>query len=243
MLDRFNSYTLVARIFPAILCIFPYGIIHIFYLSDRIGAFLNEISALIPEPVVGASLSLVLIYLLAQINRGVSKTVWQRIYFRDELKMPTTNFLMYANDQYTDDYKNRMRARIKQDFDIVLPSRTEEQENENETRQKIAQAVSLVRAKVGKGRLLLQHNIEYGFWRNLIGGSTLAVLISLLDVVFFKFIYNNGLALKLSIGLIVLYALPIVFSKFIISHYGEAYARVLFQEYMSIQPGNPREGT
>jgi len=48
-------------------------------------------------------------------------------------------------------------------------------------RKKIVEAVSIMREKVMDGHLLLQHNIEYGLWRNLIEGSTFALLISIIN--------------------------------------------------------------
>ena len=60
------------------------------------------------------------------------------------------------------------------DFDITLLPEDQEKEKEEEARKKIVEAMSLIRAKVKDGRLLLQHNIEYGFVRNLIGGNEIA---------------------------------------------------------------------
>jgi len=96
------------------------------------------------------------------------------------------------------------------------------------------EAVALIRQRVKDGRLVLQHNIEYGFFRNLAGCSVIAVLVSILDVGIFYWVAPNVVALRMSIVMILLYLFPIIAAKHLMRAHGKRYARVLIQEYLAL---------
>ncbi len=147
--------------------------------------------------------------------------------------MPTTEFLLHKNKEYSEQFKEKIYQKIKSDFGIQLTSIAEEQKNEISSRHLIAEAVSLIRDRVKNGRLLLNRNIEYGFIRNLIGGSVIAVVVSLISLLIFSFFDKNIVAMLVSSLFIFLYAVPILFSKTLIKKHGDRYARTLFQEYIT----------
>ncbi len=172
------------------------------------------------------------IYFLSQLNRLIGKDLFEKKYFDDERKMPTTNFLMFSDDQYSKEYKLKIHERIKKDFDLSLSSEEEEKREEEKSRKKIVEAVSLIRKRVGEGALLLQHNIEYGFLRNFIGGSIPAVLFSVINV-YLAIDPLKKSVLIISFVLGIVYLLSIIFSKYLIRRKGILYARILIQEYMA----------
>ncbi len=85
------------------------------------------------------------------------------------------------------------------------------------------------------GRLLLQHNMEYGFFRNLVGGSVVAFLFSFFSAIFFYFIYPSPMALKLSILSIGIYGAVLIFYKRILDWFGYQYAKRLIQEFIDLK--------
>ena len=93
--------------------------------------------------------------------------------------------------------------------------------------------MAAIRNKIKGGYLVLQHNIEYGFVRNLIGGSTVALILSFFNIIFFYAYEKDSTALALSISLLILYSIPVLFSKMIVSYYGQNYAKRLIEEFMS----------
>jgi hypothetical protein len=95
------------------------------------------------------------------------------------------------------------------------------------------EAINHIRLKVGKGMLVEQHNSEYGFWRNLGGGSIVAFAVSLADIAVFYIIDHNLAALLISTILALSYLAHIIFAKRLIISSGRDYAKVLIQEYMS----------
>lgn len=177
------------------------------------------------------TISIVLLYLLMQINRFLGKFLFEKNMFKNELEMPTTNFLLFSNTEFSEEYKIKIREQIKSDFQIELPNEFMENQNIIETRKRVVEAVGLIRQKVKNGRLLLQHNIEYGFARNLIGGAIIGLMMSVFDIIYF---YNNADKLigGISIALSILFSILLIIHKPIIKHLGNQYAKRLFQEYL-----------
>ncbi|MBU3924835.1 hypothetical protein KJ854_02775 [Patescibacteria group bacterium] len=151
--------------------------------------------------------------------------------FQDELHFPTTNFLLYSDQTYTLERKEKIRIKIKKDFNINLLKAVEEKNDENEARKRIKEAVDLIRNKVKDGRLLLQHNIEYGFVRNLIGGLVILLPFSFFTSIFFMFEKNN-LAMVLSIFLFLFFSIIFLNKKSILIYFAHNYANILYNEYL-----------
>lgn len=222
-----------ARLFPALLTSIPILIFANNILAVKYADALTNIYSILPA-IAHLGLSAAIIFLLVQINRFVAKEVFQRLYFKDELYMPSTNYLLQNNTFYPLQIKNNIRNKIKNKFQINLVDAELEIKDENNARKIIAMAVSQIRNSLRGNSMLLQHNIEYGFWRNLIGGSLVAFIISVVI-----FIYGNiqHLPDQQTVGLIcsIIYFLPVVFSAVIIRHYGKYYAKILYEQFISLE--------
>ncbi len=227
----FSQYGIQARIMPAILCSVPFLIFYYWYLSPALSGMFSFFADV--KLVSNISFPIVLIFLFSMINRHLSKVIFQKFYFGDELYMPTTNFLMYSDSQYTNEYKNAFRNKIFADFGIRLLEAREESENEISARKRIIESMSLIRKRGDKSKMLLQHNIEYGFFRNLIGGSVIAAPFSLILALYGFIFTDNTIAVTSLFLCFVIFFLFILFSKNLINEHGIAYAKILFQEYMS----------
>ena len=136
----------------------------------------------------------------------------------------------YGEDWIRVYFKDNLRHQIKKDFNLELSSKKHELEDELLARRNIKDAVKLIIKKVKDGHLLLKHNYEYGFTRNLwsasiIGliGSIILLVISLSDM--------NGTLLSLAITLGIFYLLYLIFGHFVIKYVGKLYAKKLIEEY------------
>jgi hypothetical protein len=226
-----NQYYIKARLIPAIITSIPIFSFYYFGLSKNLE---NYISFLENYKWAGdITISIALIYLLIQINRFISKGFFQKFYFKEELEMPTTNFLLYSNDTLAKSVKFQIREKIKSNFNTTLLNKNEEKQDILEAKKTIVGAVSKIRNSTRGNAMILQHNIEYGFARNLIGGCILAVLISLIGILYFNVITLNKFSINLNIFFVIIYLVPIIFSKKIIVSYGENYAKVLFEQFLS----------
>ena len=225
----FDKYTREAKLYPAIATLLPFLLLYYFALEEYLSGFVDTVLSL---AIGGVTIAIALIFLLMEANRFISKMMLEKRYFDSELMMPTTNLLVFKDSTYSDDHKERIRKKIYADFGKQLLSKREEADNETLARQLIAEAVSMIRAKMKGGRLILQHNTQYGAARNLIGGSYIALGVSIVAMATFLWVAPNPIAVVLSLVLCVIYATLIISGKYIMTNLGTYYARVLFQEYI-----------
>ncbi|MGN6492893.1 MAG: hypothetical protein ACTHLE_12915 [Agriterribacter sp.] len=227
-----NIYFYRARLFPALLTSIPLLILlNKVFVVEFQNALKNVFDVL---PIIAhLGLSAAIVFLCVQVNRLLAKEIFQRFYFREELKMPTTNHLLWQNNYYDVTFKKKIRDKMKEKFNISLLSAREEQEDETKARKLILTGVGQIRIALKGNTMLFQHNIEYGFWRNLIGGSVLAVIFSAVISFYGQFNRVNDLT-TVGIILFFIYVIPIVLSKLIISHYGRYYSKILYEQFLSI---------
>lgn len=219
------NYDITARLFPAFLCSLPIFVFYYFFLDKTIPNFLKFIFDIRYDYI---SMIIVFTYLMAQICRFIGKFIFQNKFFKGEVDFPTTIFLLKNDNQYSKQFKDKMRDKIIADFNINIY----QDDDEAETKRRISEAVSFIRNKVKNGRLLLKHNIEYGFWRNFIGGAVVSSILSIFNCYFFYFYNFEKIAFIVSVVLLIIYLLPIILSKIFINNLGKNYAKILFQEYL-----------
>jgi len=221
----FSKYTVQARFIPTIIVAIPIFVLQYKFFSKEIINFFIFLAGL--KFAGNITISIAVLYFVSQINRLVSKTFFEK----EEIYMPTTDFLLLNNSEYSEEYKQKIYKKLENEFDLKIPSKLTQKENELNTRKRIAEAVSLARKRVGSGKLLLQHNIEYGFWRNLVGGSIFAILFSVI-ILYLSYAENNYTFLVVSTILLVIFLIILFCNKFFIDRAGKMYAKVLIQEYM-----------
>ena len=227
-----NTYYLKARLFPTVLTSIPALILYNKFVASLYHDKLENIYTALPT-ITDVIFSGSIIFLLVQINRILSKEIFQRLYFKDEINMPTTNLLLKSNNELETSIKQKMENKIKNKFDITLLSSIEESADEPRARKLIATTVSQIRNILRDNSLLLQHNIEYGFFRNLIGGSFLAFVISLI-ILISSFCTGDISTRNVGFILTSIYFLPIILSKVILNRYGKYYAKILYEQFLTI---------
>lgn len=226
-----DSYERKAVVAPAILVLLPYGVLQ-YYFLDKITGFEHLFDALKILTVIG--LPLIFLYFITSTARLIGKEIFEVWFFKDSLFLPTTTFLLYGDKTLSKVQKKAIRAKIESEFSIKLFSEEEEAKDEMEARRTISDAVSYIRLKLKGGYMLLRRNIQYGFWRNLIGGSVIGLLICVINLVIFKFFDPQIPALWLSGCLAVAYLALLLSSKWAVGRLGKRYARTLYDEFMAL---------
>lgn len=229
---RFDKYDIFARVFPSVLASVPFFTLHYYLLSPVLGAFWGKLL----ELKVASDITFVfaLLFLSMQLNRIVSKEVFEKIIYDGGLRFPTTDFLLHLHPHFSREYTQKIHKQIQTDFGINIPTRRSEIQDEEKSRKLITEAITHIRAKVGKGNLLGQHNLEYGFIRNFSGGSVVATSVSLLSIIIFRWVYPNSMAFTVSCASFFVYLALSFFATKMIESVGRSYAKVLIQEYMTI---------
>ncbi len=223
-----DKYSRVARLYPALITLVPVFVLTLGLAQNELTKLLGDIMAIRVAGCV--SINVAALFLLIQANRFIGKEVFERWYFEDELRMPTTEMLLPSSTQISPPLRSKVDTLCQCDFALFLPTADEQEDDEMLVRRRIVEIVAQIRQKVRDGHLLLQHNIEYGFARNLIGGAPLGIAISVICALYF---YRNSQAIALfSVALAILWGLLLLLSKTIIGRFGVLYAKRLIQEYV-----------
>jgi len=175
------------------------------------------------------TLAVAITYFMVMCNRTLG-VMFQEKYNRGSLDLPTTRWLVATNTEISKAYRKCIGDKVRQDFQMeLLPA---EAGDTDEVRQHNVDIVGRIRQFVGSPAKLLRHNIEYGFARNLIGASVLALLAGLVNIGLNYFGMLPDWACRLSVAYVVLAAFLLLFSRVIMARYGGYYANVLFQTYL-----------
>lgn len=228
---KINNYYIKARLFPTVLTSIPALILYNKYIASIYHSKLESIYSVLPA-ITDILFSSAIVFLLVQINRFLSKEIFQRLFFKDEINMPTTELLLKSNNELETSIKQNIEVKIQSKFNITLLSSDEEMADESRARKLIVTTVSQIRNVLRNNEMLFQHNIEYGFFRNLIGGSFLAFFISI-SIVLTSLYFNDIDMRNLGCVLTVIYFLPILSSKVIMNRYGKYYAKILYEQFLT----------
>jgi lysylphosphatidylglycerol synthetase-like protein (DUF2156 family) len=227
-----DKYYIRAKLFPTVLTAAPVILFFNNFIAPLYNENLANVFTTLPT-ITNATFSAALVFLLILLNRFCAKEVFQKIYFQDELKMPTTNHLLWEDSFFEDSIKRKIRTKIRDKYDITLLSREEEAAEETRGRKLIKTAVSQIRISLKDNPMLLDHNIHYGFFRNLMGGSLLALIFSIL-ILIFAFIYSYQNLKLIGVLLIIVYLTPLLLSRFFIKKHGDYYSKILYEQFISL---------
>lgn len=229
-MKQIDSYTIYARFFPSMICALPILLI----INNLVVKFnLHELLTFITGiSLFGAlSFNIVIIYFFSLINRTLSK-FFEKKYFIDKNGFPTAYFLLFSNERYSKDLKIRYRAKVGKLFNIKIPDEKEELIDQKETTRMLGETTKQIILLVGDGKLVKQHNIWYGFIRNLIGGSIIALLFSICGLIIYNFIiYNVALSIIFAISFFI-FLIILVFNKVLLVSVAEEYANQLISEFL-----------
>lgn len=224
MYKLFDEYNIKARVLPSLLCTVPFLVLKHYLLDPwMLGRTdLNWFTGYLGECVI----LLVLVYLLTHTNRVASK-----LLFENKKAFPTTMFLLPSSNELSDQYRHSIDDKVRRDFNLSLPNGTDEKNDLEGSKRVIVEIVQLIINKVRNGHLVFKHNVEYGFFRNLAGGSFVAFIISLITFAFGSY-FDSLVLQKVTLVTLVTYLALTVFAWLMLKHYSKEYARVLFREYL-----------
>lgn len=227
-----DSYTKIANLYPTLVALLIPAIITGIFCYYAIPDFLESFSGVwgyikffFPFLVVYA-----VTYWLMDLFRIVSKVMYQNpVFGQNELKMPTTRLLLPSANYFTEDTRNQIIEKIRQDFVINIPPYTAE--NDLEYRRKTVEAVRKIRNKVRGDVIVDESNRRYGFCRNLVGGLTIGILYSIILIACSRLMdFPTEKMFILTILELVLLAFSLLMAWY---NAGE-YARKMYDRYLLI---------
>jgi len=227
-----DRYYFFARLLPAAITSVPFVTFYVYTAGTELVKGLGTVWGAAAK-LFQIAPSVAIVFLMVQLIRFISKELFQRVYFQDELDMPTTRYLLPSVGYFTPETHNKLRTRIRKDFDLGLPTVAEEQHNEQQARRQITVCVGQIRSRLRSNALLLRHNIEYGFFRNVLGGCVVGTVVSIGVLYYFRYVQPDRIAFWLTASFGLVYVLLLLFSRFVLRRYSHYYANVLYAEYLS----------
>lgn len=219
-----DKYEIHAQYVPAILYSASFALIGFYFLAQ----IPTDIWGTILKFGVGGTTMTFALYQLAKHSGRFLGVRLQELVFQDGRDLPTTRFLLDGDTVYTADRKAEIIAKIKSDFGTDLSGRTADTTN---NRQRIHEIVGQVRKKFIKREMVLQRNIQYGFWRNLAGGSAIAIAVSITAVIL-SILTHMNVALTISLVFLGAYILTAIVSFFAMKLCAKYYALALYDELL-----------
>lgn len=231
-----GTYRMCARFVPAVVTFVPVSVLIYLLLVQGMPAFYDKAYTMIQEcinPFGGKAIVLMIIYLWGMLVRMFSKWCESK-FFKDELHFPTTDFLMWSNQDFPVAFKRALHAKVAKDAGFGLLTPEDELRDEHEARLLIATAVARMRDKTRGDKIVFWYNVTYGFVRNLTSGSFFS-LIAALALLCLGWMKGTGSAL-FALGLLfaLAYLLLIVLAKPLCSFAGKLYARALINAYYNL---------
>jgi len=227
-----NKYTLQARYFPAVLTVFPFWFL-LNLIREYFTTTIDGILLFIPY-LVQTGLSGAVFYFQMQLNRFISKEIFQSRIFNGENDLPTTLWLLWSDSTIDSTTKQMIHTKIKSLFDILLLTPEAESNDKDHAKKLVIVAVSQIRNSLRINDQQVQHNREYGFWRNLAGGSLVAVCISII-IGIIGYSKDNNSSIVISFVMFLIYGLLLCFCPYLIKKHGQYYAKSLFEQFLSLE--------
>jgi hypothetical protein len=171
------------------------------------------------------------VYALALIISTYGKALENR-YFHKKNGFPTTYLMLYMDEQFSADYKDKFRKKVKKLLQLDLLAYAEETNDRKEAIRRLNESFKHIILKVGAGKLVKQQNIWYGFRRNVCAGSLFAFILSSISaLIVFYWMSASSISLVF-IALMFLYAVLFFAKKTIIQIAGEEFAKQVISEFM-----------
>lgn len=186
-----DKYELRAIVFPAVVAMVIPGIFIAWVFQDYLWIIkdLKRGLAIVLEGVLTPAILFGAVgFFFRNLFRSTSKFVFQFPFFKDdESFMPTTNYLFWNDNHYTEERKKRIYAKIFDKYHISLPLGKVKKKDELVVRKRIAETVCLIRRDFKEGNnkdsIVLDYNIQFGMFRNYLGGAFYACCMIIVAVV------------------------------------------------------------
>ncbi len=220
-----DKYDREARFAPAILCSAPFVAVGFYMLSQVDLEFWKLIFTL---GVGGVTMTYALYQLAFHSCRWAGKYLEEKL-FDEGRSFPTTSFLLDNDNTCSADRKVAIIKKLKSDFGIDLKGKTEDS---LQNRIVIHEAIGQIRKKFfKKDTLLLQRNIQFGFAKNLTGGSAVAAIVSGLGLIVCS-IFSATVASQTLAILLGIYTVMTIVSLWATRFTAKHYAITLFDEFL-----------
>lgn len=174
-MDFLDTYSLKARLFPAILAVAPVVILCLLCAS--------WVDPGLPEAVGGVAV-MVLFFAAANLARRFGRAK-EREIFADTGGRPRNPELTHADTTFPASQKGRYRDYLAAELGLAAPTADDERDRPGEAQAFYDQAYGWLRENTRDTeafKLLFNENISYGYYRNLLGLKPIGILLNLSSI-------------------------------------------------------------
>lgn len=168
-----------------------------------------------------------------KVIRYIGKHFVENRIFENGNRFPTTLYLTKDSNELSNAIKAKIFQHLESDFKLELSHL--DQLNAEEELKEINSLVGSIRRKVKDGTLTLKRNIDYGQARNFIGGLFIALPITLLCNIYCIYYSQYGIIEYTLFGISLVFILILMFHVSIIKKFADEYARMLFDDYITLE--------
>jgi len=230
MKNLFDSYSLIARLFPTLISTLP--IFVLWFFISKLNDWNNLLEFIFSLEFFGeVTIGAALIFLYSQLIRTTSKTTENKL-FTSRRGFPSAYLLLYSDSNYSTSYKDEFRRRARSIFGLTLPSMEDEQKNPDEAIRQLRELSKHLVIFIKDGDLVLSHNIWYGFVRNIIGGAVFAIIACLINIIIGTLFIQNVVLWASSLVMLILFAILFALREKVLIQHAEAYGKQLIAEFM-----------
>ena len=224
----FDTYEIKARYFPAVINLTLLYIIWYPTFSDYLSLKMEHIVNATVANFMSHTILLAYVYFIFLFSRYVSKTLFERgpLY--------TSRMLSLKNQELDKKTNKIISLKIKEFYNMSLPTIDFENKNKEDANKQREMIISQIRNDLRGNKILYNRNIEYGFARNLRGGTFISLITFLLLDVFFYFSQNQILFNSCMLGLCIFFTLFLC-ASFMQNKASKDYAYTLFEQFISLK--------
>lgn len=228
-----DQYDREAVLAPSVVCcLIAFSAFYSYIPYQEILIFMRS-SILLYSSIFSIILYCILILIMAIVRQISRKFVEHIVFGNNYEKIPTTEYLLHSSSFGNSTIAEKVRGKIKRDFDISLKTQASEEKDINSAKNTIAAAVALIRKKLqgSSNEMYNRKNRRYGICRNFIGAFYISSIVSIIALLF-------GVATEQSILLAIL-ALAISITLFLLlflfyKDIAKDYANELFESYLNL---------
>lgn len=183
---RDKKYNLWARKYPAFVSlVFPLlGVIYVFFGGIKDINGLNEeysdievvLKVLLVFGSIIPALFFFYIFSIREVAMSIIPPVMNKLF-----EINTTKLLLGKDKTFSADRKSKIKKKVKEKYDISIPEAEKvfkcSLKRDTDYRQKVNEAVTLIREDTRHDSILFEYNCIYGFYRNLAGGMLLNIIM------------------------------------------------------------------
>lgn len=221
-----DKYELNTQYIPALLCSLPFILVVMYFISKIDASFWG---AVLTQTAGGIGISGAIYYLASYTCRHVGKWLEDAMFNNGE-SFPTTTYLLDYDTHFSNEHKQEIRSKIFNNFNIDLKDRTR---NTHASRQRIHEAVGRIRQQFFKANdMILMRNIQFGFSKNLAGGSLVALVVSV-ALLTISLTAQTQLSSNMCVILIFWYVALSIYGLIAMRSNAKRYALALFDEFLA----------